>query len=152
MMMMQETDGEDGTEVKEAFIEAPSAAEVTAALEALGAGDTMDLSRHRRQTLTHPQPPLKTQRRIQMKARMAAMRQGAGSKHSRMPKQRQNQSLMRQQMVLHPVKMTMKRSRINKMADARRATETKRVQTQLRPFRRGWPCWQSGSDWRPVMT
>ena len=39
-----ETDGEDGTEVKEAFIEAPSAAEVTAALEALGAGDTMDLS------------------------------------------------------------------------------------------------------------
>ena len=39
-----ETDGEDGTEMKEAFIEAPSAAEVTAALEALGAGDTMDLS------------------------------------------------------------------------------------------------------------
>ena len=39
-----ETDGEDGTEVREAFIEAPSAAEVTAALEALGAGDTMDLS------------------------------------------------------------------------------------------------------------
>jgi len=39
-----ETDGEDRTEVKEAFIEAPSAAEVTAALEALGAGDTMDLS------------------------------------------------------------------------------------------------------------
>ena len=39
-----ETEGEDGTEVKEAFIEAPSAAEVTAALEALGAGDTMDLS------------------------------------------------------------------------------------------------------------
>ena len=39
-----ETVGEDGTEVKEAFIEAPSAAEVTAALEALGAGDTMDLS------------------------------------------------------------------------------------------------------------
>ena len=39
-----ETDDEDGTEVKEAFIEAPSAAEVTAALEALGAGDTMDLS------------------------------------------------------------------------------------------------------------
>ena len=39
-----ETNGEDGTEVKEAFIEAPSAAEVTAALEALGAGDTMDLS------------------------------------------------------------------------------------------------------------
>ena len=39
-----ETDHEDGTEVKEAFIEAPSAAEVTAALEALGAGDTMDLS------------------------------------------------------------------------------------------------------------
>ena len=39
-----ETDGEDGTEVKEAFIEAPSAAEVTAALEALGAGDTMDIT------------------------------------------------------------------------------------------------------------
>lgn len=65
------------------------------------------------------------------------MRQGAGSKHSRMPKRRQNQSLVRQQMVLHPVKMTMKRSRINKMADARRATETKRVQRQLRPFRQG---------------
>ena len=39
-----ETDGEDGAEVKEAFIEAPSAAEVTAALEALGAGDTMDIT------------------------------------------------------------------------------------------------------------
>ena len=44
---------------------------------------------------------------------------------------------MRQQMVQHPVKMTMKQSRINKMADARRATETKRVQTQLRSFRQG---------------
>ena len=65
------------------------------------------------------------------------MRQEAGSKHSRMPKQRQNQSLMRQQMVPHPVKMTMKRSRISKMVGARRATEPKRVQTQLRPFRRG---------------
>jgi len=39
-----ETDDEDGTEVKEVFIEAPSAAEVTAALEALGAGDTMDIT------------------------------------------------------------------------------------------------------------
>jgi hypothetical protein len=37
-------DGEDGKTMKEAFIEAPSAAEVTAALEALGAGDTMDLT------------------------------------------------------------------------------------------------------------
>ena len=37
-------DGEDGKTRKEAFIEAPSAAEVTAALEALGAGDTMDLT------------------------------------------------------------------------------------------------------------
>ena len=39
-----ETDGKDGKTTNEAFIEAPSAAEVTAALEALGAGDTMDLS------------------------------------------------------------------------------------------------------------
>ena len=39
-----EADGEDGKTRKEAFIEAPSAAEVTAALEALGAGDTMDLT------------------------------------------------------------------------------------------------------------
>ena len=39
-----EADGEDGKTMKEAFIEAPSAAEVTAALEALGAGDTMDLT------------------------------------------------------------------------------------------------------------
>ena len=38
------TDGKDGKTTNEAFIEAPSAAEVTAALEALGAGDTMDLS------------------------------------------------------------------------------------------------------------
>ena len=39
-----ETDGENGKTVNEAFIEAPSAAEVTAALEALGAGDTMDIT------------------------------------------------------------------------------------------------------------
>lgn len=39
-----EADGEDGETMKEAFIEAPSAAEVTAALEALSAGDTMDLT------------------------------------------------------------------------------------------------------------
>ncbi len=39
-----ETDGENKTTVNEAFIEAPSAAEVTAALEALGAGDTMDIT------------------------------------------------------------------------------------------------------------
>ena len=39
-----ENDGKDGKTTNEAFIEAPSAAEVTAALEALGAGDTMDLS------------------------------------------------------------------------------------------------------------
>ena len=39
-----ETDGENETTVNEAFIEAPSAAEVTAALEALGAGDTMDIT------------------------------------------------------------------------------------------------------------
>ena len=39
-----EADGEDGKIMKEAFIETPSAAEVTAALEALGAGDTMDLT------------------------------------------------------------------------------------------------------------
>jgi len=39
-----ETGDENGTTVNEAFIEAPSAAEVTAALEALGAGDTMDIT------------------------------------------------------------------------------------------------------------
>ena len=39
-----ETDGENETTMNEAFIEAPSAAEVTAALEALGAGDTMDIT------------------------------------------------------------------------------------------------------------
>ena len=39
-----ETDGENETTMNEAFIEAPSAAEVTAALEALGAGDTMDMT------------------------------------------------------------------------------------------------------------